>query len=244
MMRRFETGTWLAREALPGKQGEVGQTIRDTVRYSLRNPDGSIIADLGPAKAAMNAAFDTPGGVGYRAVPFTPVLTESAVGRCAVVVEGDTDTILAVDLDQRQLYPIQTNAAPVAPTAADVEKWLTASTQAVPAQARPQVRQMLTSLPVPETLPLYSEVLLDDLGYIWLRHYQPPLGASREWSVYDWSGATRGVYRLASDSRPRWIGASRIAALITDTLDIESIAVYGLDRGEDASSSAVGNACR
>jgi len=243
-MRPIGNGAWVAREVMPATRGDAGQILRDTVRYSFRNPDGSAIAELGKAKAAMNAVFSTPGGLAYRAVPFTPILTESVVGRCGVIVEGENEAILVVDLDKRTLTPLHTNAEHVEPRPADVEDWMAASTQSVPAQARAQVREVLGSLPIPPTMPIYRDVLLDDLGYIWLRLYKPPLGEGTEWQVYDWTGSEHGVYAFSADMTPRWIGGSQIAVVVTDADDVESIAVYQLDRRESGVGAAPGRACQ
>jgi hypothetical protein len=243
MMRRFANGHWLAREAMPDLQGELGQIRRDSARYTLRDRDGSAIGSLGTVAGVMNAAFKTPGGTGHRSVPFTPILSEAVVGRCAVIVEGDSEAVHAVDLDRATLVPVHTNAQSTVTQNTDVDAWLAASLASAPEQARPAARAVLASIPVPENMPIFRDVILDELGYIWLQHFTPPHGQSGEWWVYDWFGSTHGRYRFPPNTVPRWIGSTQIAVVVKDGMDVESIAIYTIDRGDGGSTPAPGRTC-
>ena len=103
-----------------------------------------------------------------------------------------------------------------------------------------------------DSLSIAESLLLDDLGYLWVRQGPSPTeggeGATREITTPDgkeWlvpagsglhdvfrpDGVYLGTVQLPHDLAVQEIGEDHVLGIATDDLDIRYVRVYGLDRG-------------
>ena len=101
------------------------------------------------------------------------------------------------------------------------------------------IEAILDVLPSDQTLPLTKRVLRDDVGWVWVEHYppdaEPPLMqhgylVSRTWSAMDPDGETVVEVVLPPRFQPFQIGQDFVLGVARDTLDVQWVHRYALER--------------
>ena len=96
--------------------------------------------------------------------------------------------------------------------------------------ARPATRRALEDHQTPESLPAYSDFLLDRLGLIWVAHYGIKGEEVFDWDVFDPAGAYLASLKIPSRFRPTEIGADYLLGVTTDDMAVERVSMYSLSR--------------
>ena len=95
---------------------------------------------------------------------------------------------------------------------------------------RRRLNRALDEIPIPETLPAYKTVYVDDESNLWVQEYNPPGVDDVTWTVFDASGILLGQLAGHPGFTPHHIGADFMVGLWKDDLDLEHIKVYSLDK--------------
>jgi hypothetical protein len=82
----------------------------------------------------------------------------------------------------------------------------------------------------PPVFPAVRTFLLDDLGYIWVEEYVTDEGVMRRWGVFSPDARCIGDVLITPEFRPLHIQSDRVTGVWTDSLGIETIRIYRLDR--------------
>ncbi len=85
---------------------------------------------------------------------------------------------------------------------------------------------------MPERYPAFSELLVDDLGFVWVERFVLPWDDVRRWGVFAPDGAFLGHLELPLDFELTDVSADRVAGFATDEIGVQRVRVYGLVRGE------------
>lgn len=85
--------------------------------------------------------------------------------------------------------------------------------------------------PMPPRYPAYSEVLIDDLDFIWVERFALPWSTEREWGVFDPDGVFLGHLTFPGNFRMTDIRRDRLVGVATDELGVIRVRVYALERG-------------
>jgi hypothetical protein len=107
------------------------------------------------------------------------------------------------------------------------------------AELRRHFDDIIRTVRVPDPLPHFSDMIIDEGGRIWLREYQPPGVADRapRWFIFDADGRLRWSLRsprtLVRSPAPwaRWnpqIGEDFVLSSARDELDVASVVLYRL----------------
>ena len=88
---------------------------------------------------------------------------------------------------------------------------------------------VLSKLPVPETLPPYGDVHVDRSGCVWVSDYDPRESADT-WAIYDTGGIATARSRIPRSLRIYEIGTNYVLGVETDSLGVEYVTVYRLRR--------------
>ena len=86
-------------------------------------------------------------------------------------------------------------------------------------------------IPMAATLPLFDEILGDELGCLWVRDYDMPGEEPVTWTVFDASGVAVARLEVPDDLHIWEIGREYVLASRRDPLGIESMVVLPLERG-------------
>lgn len=205
---------------------------RDSTYAVVYDADGRFVARS--PKLPHTVSFRLRWGDGLRAgmMPFGPRGWIVAGGR--EVIFGNVDKpvlqLWSVDVHEATEVRFGCQAAPTPDRVIDeyVERQLSAS---VPG-ARSATRHYYASVPFPDSLPLFEDLVRSDDGRIWLGAYDDPSrpsGSTRKWVGIDADGAVREVVRLPSSMRITQIGDGFVLGIVWDELGGEAVVAY--DRG-------------
>lgn len=97
-------------------------------------------------------------------------------------------------------------------------------------------------MPRPDHLPLHYQLVVDELGYVWLQEYEPPFGLGALWTVIGPGGEVAARLELPVPLRIHQVGPDWILGTWTDELDEPRVRMYRLERrGGYAPSSILPN---
>jgi hypothetical protein len=99
-----------------------------------------------------------------------------------------------------------------------------------PAGRRPGVRRSLGNHQFPEFLPPYRDVRLDRQGLIWIAHFGIPGRQINEWDVFNPSGEWVASVEMPDQFHPTEIGADYLLGVRFDSMDVERVQVFSLQR--------------
>jgi len=89
-------------------------------------------------------------------------------------------------------------------------------------------QSMFAEMPVPETMPAYSDLIIDLEGNLWVGEYQRPGDEQPRWTVFDPDGVMLGVVETPQRFRVFEIGSDYVLGRGADDLDVEHIKIYNL----------------
>jgi hypothetical protein len=114
------------------------------------------------------------------------------------------------------------------------EEWVDWYVRRAPEERRPSLkRTILDSDLVPTSLPAYSDVQLDRLGFVWIAEYviaDPRTKTWADWDVFDPAGAFLATVRVPLNFRPTEIGRDYLLGVSTDDLGVQRVHRYTLWR--------------
>lgn len=83
---------------------------------------------------------------------------------------------------------------------------------------------------LPEHLPAFDRMLVDDVGYLWLRRFTFLDEPNVDWVVISPEGAIAARTVMEGSFEPMHIGAAHIAGVRRDAMEREQVVVVTLDR--------------
>ena len=96
------------------------------------------------------------------------------------------------------------------------------------------IEGMAAAVGMAERVPFANDLLVDDLGYIWIQSYRLPDGAgSREWRVFTETGQPVAVVQMPEGLRALAITPDVITGVRTDELGRQFVQLHALDRRGD-----------
>lgn len=229
---RLADGSWISVEGPPGEPSRADRmrrSVRLLVAREKPGATGHVIAEI-PGEIWGRASAG--GQTGFRTVLFTPDALYGIGGTCVVAVAGDEATVRAHSATGEVVRDWTVDLQPRSVTDDDVDRYVERAVveNDVPPEGRAQIRQMLEAFPRPDRMPLFSDMVVDELGFIWLQHYAPPLGSSGRWMVLDAERGVLGVATLPTELKIHQIGADWILAEWEGEFDTVRVGLFGLDR--------------
>lgn len=96
---------------------------------------------------------------------------------------------------------------------------------------RPVLRRTLESMPVPDTVPAFSAIVVDETDRLWVRPFSAGIQEQGEveWIVFDADGVPIGLAKLPAPFEPYQIGEHFVLGRWRDRLGVEQIRLYALD---------------
>jgi hypothetical protein len=228
---RFADGSLLLSSSVRtlGSSPQSG-TRRDTLLFLRAGADGAILDSL-PATPAGEASFHftTEGGqitsMNILSLPFMRnVHTATSGGR---YWQGTTDAYEIVlrradgtpeRIVRRALEPVPVRGA-----------YLDSLRRVQAAENGPEAAKAVDQVELPEHLPAFERLLVDDGGNLWVQHTSWP-GASvqAEWDVFDGEGKMLGTVRMPAGFRATHVGADFVLGVGTDEDGVEYVRMYRL----------------
>lgn len=145
---------------------------------------------------------------------------------------GDRFEIREVARDGSTLRLVRLDIPPVPVTQEMVDDYANAMRERYTGTPREQaMNRRLADLQHPATMPAHFDMMVDDVGSLWVQDYQPfQTAADRTWYVFDPDGAYVGSISVPASLAIHQIGEDFILGRWTDDLDVEYVRMYRLER--------------
>lgn len=233
----FEDVGWYAREEDQFVAVDNDGRGRDMVGFHALT-GGEVGHRLAQAPGTITASFEMM-GPGVREALLSPRAVGVARGTCLLVGATDNPVLGVVDAAGNRVGEVRLDVEVENATRQHRDDWLAGAFETAEVELGPDQRTMLerlaTAVPMADRVPFGSDVMVDDLGYIWVERYQLPDGyPSSDWRVFTETGAAAGTVVLPEGFRPVEISADAILGVFTHEMGVEDVRVYTLDRGTDA----------
>ena len=85
--------------------------------------------------------------------------------------------------------------------------------------------------PLPDRMPAYTSVLVDDDGYVWVERFSLNAGSGVRWGVFDPQGVFLGHTEFPAGFEVKDISDSRVVGISTDELGVQRVHIFRLERG-------------
>lgn len=94
----------------------------------------------------------------------------------------------------------------------------------------PEAAKALDLVDVPDALPVFERLLVDDEGHLWVQRMAWPGDVQPEWDVFDDGGQLLGTVRMPAAFRATHVGADFVLGVWKDEDDVEYVRMYGLEK--------------
>lgn len=167
-----------------------------------------------------------------RTIPFGRNTVATAAGDRLYVGFTDTYDVLAFDGTGRllKIFRLAESLRPV--TDAHVQAYIEeqVAEDAETDNERRSLRELLETLPVPETFPAYADLQTDALGNLWAQDYLAPGDDEPRWTIFSPDGHVLGRTNTPPRTRVLEIGRDYVLVSYIDELEVEFVRLYALHR--------------
>ena len=87
---------------------------------------------------------------------------------------------------------------------------------------------VLDATPISETMPAFSDIIIDQLGNIWVEEYRRPGADSIRWTVFSTQGEMLGTLPVPDRFEIYDVGDDYVLGRWRDELEIEHVLMYEL----------------
>lgn len=233
--------SWAANRLAGGGSGAGGSRQppreglrRDSVAYVHVGPDGTIRDTLGmfPGRELELRIDASAGRMMMITVPFARTSSHAMRGGRLFIGDQTTFQVGQYASDGHVVRLIRIPDVDLTLTDADVEKALRTALEGIPEQARPGIRALWRSYSMPATKPAYSRLLVDADGDLWVSAYARRPATAEHWRVFDPDGRWLGDINVPNHFRITWIDDAGVLGVARDSLDVEHVSLYPLNRPE------------
>jgi hypothetical protein len=195
-------------------------------------PDGTLADTVG--EFLGGETYYLPTERGFRANPglFGQRLSFATAGNEVYVGMSDTYEILVFSSAGQPLLRVRRakRLDRVSPADVAAEKELRLSLEP-PDGRRASLERMLAEMPVPEQMPAFDRVLVDDEQNIWVRDYHPTWRSGPvSWAIFEPSGQIVAEITMPANLEPEHIGRNFMLGIAKDESDVERVRLYRLDK--------------
>ena len=164
--------------------------------------------------------------------PFQPTVLWAAWGEQVIVSPTDLYEIRAYRSDGSLARIVRRDNNVRTPTQADLDSYGAENRSPDPSRRSARNRNAaIDALPLPESFPAFSAIVVDAPGNLWVREYNLPEDENRVlWTVFDPDGLVQGFIETPEGLEIYEIGADYILGKVMDELGVEYVQVWALDR--------------
>lgn len=210
-----------------------GEEVRPPVFFVRHDFDGTVVDTV--AQLPGNASVTSMSGSGdavtmqVMLVPFSPRPSGAGSAAGIAVSTGETYEVRFLD-DAGSLSQIARLAeTPTVRTDEHLEALVSGFGRGAPnPEAANRMMEMYRDLPLPATLPAYSELLFADTGELWAQRYREPGATVLRWDVFGAEGPYLGGVEVPASLRILEISRNQLLGVSRDDLGIERVEVRDL----------------
>jgi len=231
----FADGTLLAKAPLIFRGGVTEGAVRNDEEYHTYSMKGELIDTVGMFSGPNQFIKTGRDGNMFMVEVITPPFGRNSFmepyGDKLYFGSGDSYEIERRNKDGtlEQLIRRDTPNRPV--TAADLERFIESEIADIEdANDRRDRRQLYEEMSVPETMPAYEDLKVDDAGNVWVADYEPNPDADLPWTVFDPDGHMLGQVVLPNRLDVKQIGYDFVLAVWRDEYEVEHVRLYELSK--------------
>jgi hypothetical protein len=221
----FEDGTILAlaSEEDDGEyDGDLG-SIRDRVQHRRYDREGRFMRSLVTLDGSELYRATHPDGSGFTTSPQHGLRAWSVAGSDTWFFgASEAYEVQEWSLDAELLRIIRLEKDRRAMPTGVVAEWEERLNN-----MNPQAKQLWVSIPLPERLPAYEQILLDRAGNLWMGEYVV-LDETPLWQVVDPRGRWLGEVAMPPGGRISEIGEDYVLGTWRNDMDVQMVRMYGL----------------
>lgn len=215
----------LVRETSPRPVGAEGQHLQ-TAHLSIVDAESLTADTIGEYPGLYSYAFRSrEGDQIFMELPFDVMSTGTADATGFLITAGEGPEIVRYDTTGRVTAILRLEEEPYRIT----ERELDAQAAGDPGMT-PEIRERFSQMDLPETVPSFIALQVDDLGWLWAETYRFERNGPRTWVVFDPDGRARGSVMTPARVEVHQIGADFILGLWRDSLNVEYVRRYPLSR--------------
>jgi hypothetical protein len=228
----FGDGTWLAVRGSGPLVGAPGAIIQGSRLYFRYNSDGRPADSLVEIQAPPRYVHNYGDHTHYPYIPLTPRVSVAAGDWWLFVGDGYNHQIERRRLNGTLNSYIRWRETDRRRTEEVYDRYKQESLD----DAQDQVQRRLYAhyygleLPIPEYLPAYQGLLVDDEAYLWVERYRLPWERRPHWDVFDPDGRWLGTVETPVGLRPFQIGPDFLLGRHRDDMGVERIRLYDLTK--------------
>ncbi len=204
-------------------EGEVRQMVWKFLWYDAQTGERMTVDSV---KRGFSLRFDSSNWM----IPFQPRSYAAVIDRGVFITRGVTAEILEYDVEAmlRRIFRVKEFGRPV--TRDMIEAMIDLEVERVPIWPRRRWERAYRQMPIPDTLPAFQALQLDELGWLWAEVYDFDPRRPRQWVVFDAEGRAHGTVEIPVGLEVHWIGRDAILGVWRDEFDVEYVHRYRLDR--------------
>ena len=164
-------------------------------------------------------------------VPFRPRPSAVVTDIGAFISDGLSPSILDYDLEGRLRRILRLDIPPRPVTADVVSRMVEVKMAELPTSLRGEWERTYARIPLPEDLPTFGSLQIDEDGWLWAELYSWDPVCLTEWVIFDREGRARGTVKTPRGLTIGWIGEDHLFGVFTDELGLEYVHRYGLRKG-------------
>lgn len=209
---------------------------RDSVVVRRIGRDGRDIGEV--AHVYGFARFRAP-GLGGGPEPLSPRAALAVHGNRVYIAETLTPAVRVFGAAAAAPRQIRWNARPSGDSRATLRRVIDAAVDQAEPDAAVTTRRRLEAAPMPRQLPVFWTFVVDDLGFLWVRPYDPmrhafvPFAsnaAGGRWTILSPDGEVVGEVDVPADFEPSHITRDAVVGIARDEDGVESVRVHALRR--------------
>lgn len=221
----------------PSDYRPAGDVERDTVTYISYLADGSFAGTIAtlPGYVSFWTEAESRGGsrvTSQARLPFGATPLAAVYGGHFYYSSADRFEVMSYDLVGRHRQSVRCLCSRVPLTADVVARYVADRLADVPSASTQRtrlVRDRLSGLPYPDSLPAYDRIHVDRLGSVWVRNHAIPGETLTEWFVFDDHGTWLTTVAMPSEFQLLDVGHDYVLVLARDDLDVERVLWYRLE---------------
>jgi hypothetical protein len=246
---RLGDGRFIARSRERLAPARVDGLARDTVSYFALSPSGEVGDLLLSVEGRLSTQVMVDGHPMIRDALFSPTAVEAVGGQCLFICQGDRPFVQVLDSRGRTVATITLDIPRRTVLEEDRHRWIEAMLEQEGvdegSDAARIVQEVGFRTRTPPAMPLVNDLIIDELGFLWVQPYAAPFGEGREWLVLTGEGTAVGMVQMPPRLRVLQVTSNRVIGVRKNEQGEDLIQEYRLNRvGLVAPSDEWPPACR
>jgi hypothetical protein len=218
--------------------GEVKSgVVRDSVGYFRYSTAGALLNPVVHLRGSEAFVESDEKSMSVSGLIFGRSSLHALAGTRVFAADNDTYEIGVYGMDGKLVELIRRRAEPRPVTRADFDAILQKRMESMGnssfnSSLRQRFTDMMAKMPVPSTLPAFSNLKVDSEGSLWVQEYPAPAAVGTEWTVFDPEGRMLGNVSMPDQFRPMQIGRDFVLGVWKNDLDVEHVRMYRLEKPE------------